>query len=385
MHDGTSCHLDLARHTSAKHDSSRHYLAHRAAILLGLALLAGCSGGDGRAKSSTGRAGAGGERERKIGYSALTLTNKFFQVIGENLESEAAKHGYRVVTLDADRNVKTQSDQINDFIAMDVAAIVLNPTDQLAIAPAIKRANAAGIPVFTCDLECTAEGIQIAGHVGTDNYQGGKLAGQAMIEALGQGGGRVLVLHFKQANSCVLRVKGFHETIDAHNASHPDAKIEVIAELEGGGLSDESYRATSDSLQAHANLAGIFAINDPSALGAWKAVHDANRHDQIKIVGFDGQPDGKMAIRDGKIFADPIQFPDYMGRKTIENIISHLNGEPFETNELIETKLYYRNDGENDPELNQEADQASAASMAPRGLPSPVTADQDSTPDPLAS
>jgi ribose transport system substrate-binding protein len=62
-----------------------------------------------------------------------------------------------------------------------------------------------------------AEGIEIAGHIGTDNFQGGELAGKAMIELLGDEGGEVLVLDFKQANSCVLRVNGFKKVINAHN------------------------------------------------------------------------------------------------------------------------------------------------------------------------
>jgi ribose transport system substrate-binding protein len=84
----------------------------------------------------------------------------------------------------------------------------------------VVKANKAGIPVFTCDLQCVHEEAKITGHVGTDNYQGGKLAGQAMIDALGEQGGKVLILHFPQANSCVLRVKGFTEVIEAHNKKH---------------------------------------------------------------------------------------------------------------------------------------------------------------------
>ena len=78
-----------------------------------------------------------------------------------------------------------------------------------------RKANQAGVPVFTCDLKCVAEGADVQAHVGSDNLQGGRLAGEAMIEALGDSGGKVLVVHFPQANSCQLRVQGFKEVIDA--------------------------------------------------------------------------------------------------------------------------------------------------------------------------
>jgi ribose transport system substrate-binding protein len=196
-----------------------------------------------------------------------------------------------------------------------------------------------------------AEDAEVTGHIGTDNFQGGRLAGEAMIDALGEAGGQVLILHFKQANSCVLRVQGFMEVIEAHNRGAESGEVEVVAELEGGGLRDEGFRATSDALQAHPDLAGIFAINDPSALGAWTALKQAAKHEHITIIGFDGQLEGKQAILDGKIYADPIQFPKEMGKVSVKNIIAYLEGEKFNRVTLIPTALYTKSDAEKDSEL----------------------------------
>jgi len=286
-----------------------------------------------------------------IGFSALTLTNPFFKIIADNMKEEAAKHGYEVIVDDANRDVKTQSEQIDTYITRGVAAIVINPCDLLSIGPAIKKANEAGIPVFTSDLQCVAEGAKITGHVGTDNFGGGKLAGEAMIEALGTRGGKVLVLHFQQAQSCVLRVDGFKEVIDAYNNGREDGKIEIVAELDGGGLREEGFKAASAAIQSDPDISGIFAINDPSALGAYAALEQAGKASQIKIVAFDGQLDGKQAIKEGKIYADPIQFPDRMGQITVQNIIKYLNGEEFEPITLIPTELYRKADADKDPEL----------------------------------
>ncbi len=286
-----------------------------------------------------------------IGFSALTLTNPFFKVIADSLTDEAKQHGYDVIVDDADRDVKTQSEQIDTYITRGAAAIVINPCDMLSIGPAIKRANAAGIPVFTTDLQCIAEDAQITGHVGTDNFGGGKLAGEAMIEVLGETGGKVLVLHFEQAESCVLRVAGFKEVIQAHNQAHPEASIDIVAELDGGGLHNEGFKAASAAIQSHPDITGIFAINDPSALGAYAALEQAGKAGQVKIVAFDGQRDGKLAIKEGKIYADPVQFPDRMGRITMQNIVKYLNGDEFEPVILIPTELYRQADAEQDPEL----------------------------------
>ena len=288
-----------------------------------------------------------------IGFSAMTLTNPFFKIIADTMTQEAERHGFEVVVTDADRDVNLQSQQVDNFLASGVAAIVLNPVDRIAIGPAVRRANEAGVPVFTSDLQAVAEGVEIAGHVGTDNYQGGLLAGEAMIEALGEAGGEVLILHFKQANSCVLRVDGFRRAIEEYNNDRSDGRIEIVAELEGGGLRDEGYRAMADGIQAHPDLAGVFAINDPSALGARTALEQAGRADQVKIVGFDGEMAGRQAIREGKIYADPIQYPDRMGAMTVRNIVSYLDGEDFERVHLIPTELYRQADAERDPTLDQ--------------------------------
>jgi ribose transport system substrate-binding protein len=298
--------------------------------------------------------GCGKSEKKVIGVSVLTLTNPFFKVIADNMEEEAAKHGYEVIVVSGDRDVKKQSDQIDDFIVKGVSAIVLNPCDSMSIGPAIKRANEAGIPVFTNDIKCQAD-VEVVCHVATDNEQGGRLAGQAMIELLGEGGGKVAILHFPQAESCQLRVKGFTEVVDAHNAETSDGKIEVVTTLDGGGARDEGFTAAKDAVEANPDMAAIFAINDPSGLGAYAALEAAGKVDQVKIIAFDGQLIGKQAILEGKIVCDPIQFPDRMGQTTVEMILKHFNGDEVPGEILIKSELYYKKDAEQDPELKKAA------------------------------
>jgi ribose transport system substrate-binding protein len=122
-------------------------------------------------------------------------------------------------------------------------------------------------------------------------------------------------------------------------------------ELESGAAKDLGYKAAEDAIQATPELRGIFAINDPAALGARAALEKAGKADQIIIVGFDGQPEGKQAIKDGKIFADPIQFPDRMGIEVVRSIVAHSKGEEVPAEQLIPTRLYRQADAMNDPSL----------------------------------
>ncbi len=286
-----------------------------------------------------------------IGVSVLTMRNPFFKVIADNIEAEAKKAGYDTIVTDGNNNKEEQRRQVQDFIVKKCSAIVLCPTDAVGVGPTIQEANAAGIPVFTADLACLDPKAEVVSHIATDNLAGGKQAGEAMIEALGESGGKIVILDFKSAESCLLRVKGFREVIDAHNKGRMAGKIDVVSELPGEGHTDQGYKCTQDALQSTPDLAGIFAINDPSALGARAALELAGKENQVKIVGFDGQPDGKQAIKDGKIYADPIQYPDRIGRLTVQTILRYFSGEQVEKQQLIPTELYRKADGEKDPSL----------------------------------
>ena len=72
---------------------------------------------------------------------------------------------------------------------------------------------------------------------------------------------------------------------------------------------------------------------------------------QIVIVGFDGQPEGRQAIKEGKILADPIQFPDRMGVQIVGAIVAHSKGETVPPQMLIPTSLSRQPDAAKDADL----------------------------------
>jgi len=282
-----------------------------------------------------------------IGVSLLTLDNPFFKVIGTSISAAGAKHGYTTQVVTPEKDLTRQHAQIKEFIVKKVAAIVLSPCDAKGIVPAIAEANAAGIPVFTVDIPCLEPGVEIVAQVCTDNEGGGRMAAEAMIEGLQGRGGKVAILHAKKFESCRLRVRGFREVLDRHNAAS-EAKIVVVDEYDSNGAKDIGYKAASDALQATPDLVGIFAINDPAALGAFTAIEEAGKVGQVVLVGFDGQPEGKQAIKEGKIYADPIQFPDQMGVRVVQAIVDHYGGRTPEAEQLIPTALYRKADAERD-------------------------------------
>ena len=297
--------------------------------LAGLLTLFGCgSGGDGQAKSREPE----GDK-LVIGVSLLTRTHPFYQDLEKGLQEAADSAGFQLLITAGEFDVARQKDQIQDFIVQKVNAIVVSPCDSKSIGTAIKAANDAGIPVFTADIACLAEGVKVVTHVASDNVEGGRIAARALAEAIGDNG-EIAIIDHPEVESVIQRVKGFEEEI----AKHPN--IKVVAKLSGHGVKDQAFRTAEDILQAHPGLAAIFGINDDSALGALAAVEKAGKMGKVKIVGFDAVPEAKAAIEEGKIYADVIQQPLVIGQQTIKAVQTYLSGGQVPPSILVPCALF---------------------------------------------
>lgn len=279
-----------------------------------------------------------------IGMTCMDLNNPFFQLIASVMEEKAKAAGYKLVALDGEGKAEIQMTQITDFIAQDYDAIFLNPADSKLMGEAVRRAHEAGVPVFTFDVQMEDPGVQelVTFHIGSDNEQGGRLAGESMMKATGDQG-KVGIINKPDSNSCILRVKGFKDYLAENNS-----KLEIVSELNGQGKRTAGYTVATDMLQANSDLVGIFAINDPCALGAYEAVVKKERAGQVTIVAFDGSPDGKRGVHEKKLHDTPLQFPRQMAEGTVAAFLKHVQGEPFEKTKLIPCEHYYYEDAVKD-------------------------------------
>jgi ribose transport system substrate-binding protein len=105
----------------------------------------------------------------------------------------------------------------------------------------------------------------------------------------------------------------------------------------------------TDILQGNSDIVGIFAINDPSGLGAYAAVKKAGKEDQITIIAFDASPAGKQAVFDKKLHDSPQQFPRKMAVGTVKAFIQYLEGDEVPQKTFIPCAHYYPQDSIDDP------------------------------------
>jgi len=299
------------------------------AILL---FVTGCQGnsGDSSAESST-------EPVATIGVSVLTMTHPFFIELVDELKKTAEANNFEVLINSSEFDVALQKNQISDYVVRQVDAMIICPADSRAIGTAIQEANGAGIPVFTADIAVLVDDVDVVAHVGIDNYEGGRMAGEIALDLLG-GDGQIAIVDHPEVESVIQRTNGFMDVINT--AINQNQGVEVVSRLPGSGSMDKSFKATEDILQAHPDVDVIFGINDETALGAVAAIEKANKQGSVQVIGFGGKEEALKAVRDGALYADIITHPRQIGSQVIESIASYMNGEEVNPVQLIPTQVY---------------------------------------------
>jgi ribose transport system substrate-binding protein len=268
--------------------------------------------------------GCGGEKAsggKTIGVTLLTQTHDFFKDLEEGLREEAQKHGFDLIIQAAEFDPTIQARQLEDFVTQNVDAIIVCPCDSDAVAASLRPAAEANIPVFTADI--AAKGAKVVSHIASDNEQGGRLAGEAMAKLL-NGKGKVLVIDHPTVSSVQDRTRGFEEALKKHPG------ITIVDKPSADGQRAKAQAVMEDALTTHGDLAGVFGINDDSALGALRAVEAAGRKDLV-ILGYDATPEARAAISRGSALkADVIQYPRQIGARTVATIARYFKGETVE-------------------------------------------------------
>jgi ribose transport system substrate-binding protein len=300
------------------------------ALLAALAALPACNRGDGGGRPV-------------VALVPKTMNNPFFVDMERGARAAADSLGLELVVQAPDREVdaERQLQIVENLIQRRVAALLLVPSGSREIVPAVVKANAANIPVVVVDTRVDAaalgaQGGRVATFVGSDNVDGGRLAGRFLAERLG-GRGRVAVLEGVPGHeSGDARLRGFREAL----AAAPG--VSVVASQPADMERDRAFTVMQNVLQAHPDVQAVFAANDVMALGAVEAIAAAGRAGSVTVVGFDAQDDARAAIRAGRMHATVAQFPAEMGRRAVESAFRLLRGEVVAAEQPVRIELVTR-------------------------------------------
>ena len=208
---------------------------------------------------------------------------------------------------------------VDDFINRHVDGIELAPEDRQALVPTIRRAKKAGIPLTVIDSGADTDDYVC--FVATDNYGGGALAARHLATLLNQRGDVAVIAVLPGAASTLAREQGFQDTI---KNEFPDIKIVALQY----GMSDRarSLGVTEDILAGHPTLAGIFASNESSTIGADQAIKARSLSGKVRLVGFDSSPSLIEDLRGGTIDALVLQDPFQIGYQGLKALVEFRAG-----------------------------------------------------------
>ncbi|CAN7211384.1 substrate-binding domain-containing protein [Caballeronia sp. LjRoot31] len=253
----------------------------------------------------------------KIGASLLTQQHPFYVELANAMKAEAAKDHAQIDIAIANQDLSKQIADVQDFVTKKVDVIVISPVDSKGVKAAVLTAQRAGIPVITVDI--SAQGVEVASHIATDNYAGGLQAGALMCKVLG-GKGKVGVIDYPTVQSVIDRVTGFKKALEAC----PDVKIVAV---QPGITRADALSAAQNMLQANPDLAGIFGFGDDAAMAAAVAGKSAGNH--VKVIGFDGMPEARAAVDKNPNFVGVIrQYPDKMGALAVDTAVKVAEKQP---------------------------------------------------------
>ncbi len=270
---------------------------------------------------------------QRIGISVGLLGNPFFVATIAGIEDRAREinPNVEVTSVSADYDLNRQSSQIDSFIAAGMDIIMLNAVDAEAIAPAVQRAKAAGITVAAFDVSAPGADVTVM----TDNVDAGRKACQYIVDHL-NGEGDVIIINGPQSSSIRDRVNGCQEVFSAHEG------INVLSSDQNGqGSRDGGLNVMQGLLTRYDNIDAVFAINDPTAIGAQLAARQLGRSEFI-ITGVDGAPDIEEALRDPNalIKASASQDPYVMAGQALQLGYEFFSGNPpAEDTVLLEPQL----------------------------------------------
>lgn len=288
----------------------------------------------------------GAEEAPSVALVVKTLNHPFFVDMRRGAEEAAARLGVRLQVQAAEReiDVEKQMQIIENLIQTGIGALAVAPSGSREIISVLAKAKAANIPIVVVDTRLDAAaaadaGLSGAPFVGSDNYQGGQLAGEHVVR-MTQGKAKVGVLEGIPGHETGdSRLRGFRDAVKGSPG------ISIVASQPANWERDQGFTVFQNMLQAHADIDTLFACNDLMALGAIEAIAAAGRTGRIRVIGFDALDDAKKAIAEGTMEASVAQFPYEMGKAGVESAVALMRGGTVPSEIKVRLELITREQG----------------------------------------
>src|SRR5256885_433096 len=313
--------------------SRREFLAGTAAVLAGGSLLAACGGSTSTPGSSS------------TNYTFVLIQgvkgDPFYVTMQKGAQAMADKLGVKLlVDGPAQFSATLQAPIVDAYVAKKVDVMIIAACDKQAMIAPLQRANDAGIKVISVDT-FIGNGDYTSGpvtfplsYIGSDNVQGGMIAGQALIKSIGNKGGIYIENVTPGISTTDQRQQGCEQAIKATNGA---------VTLVGSNYDNDSAATASQQVSAllssskGTKVNGIFGTNLFSAEGSAQAVKNANKQGQIKIANFDAPQQAIVDLNNGVVDLVIAQKPSDMGSTAVQYGVYALTGKTSSIHKRVAT------------------------------------------------
>ena len=269
-----------------------------------------------------------------IGVSMARFDDNFLTVLRNGIQTQADAAGLSVQIEDAQDDVAKQLDQINNFIASGVTAIIVNPVDTSATQAMSDAAAAAGVPL----VYVNRQPINIdtlpdnQAFVASNEVDSGTLETIALCDnwaAEGKTEVNVYVMQGQLSNqAAVQRTQDIYDVIEAGKCK---VKVNVIDQQTANWSRDEATNLMTNWLSSGAAFDGVIANNDEMAIGAIQAIKAAGIDmATVQIGGVDATQDALAAMQAGDLDVTVFQNASAQGSGSLEAAVKLAAGEAVE-------------------------------------------------------
>ncbi|WEF33580.1 sugar ABC transporter substrate-binding protein [Pseudoduganella chitinolytica] len=253
--------------------------------------------------------------EPVVGLISKTETNPFFVKMKEGALHAAKLQGARLLTGagKSDGDNAGQITAIENMISAGARAILITPSDSKAIVPAVRKARAQGVMVIALDSPTEPANATDALYA-TDNFKAGLLIGQYAKAALGGKLAKIATIDLFPGHPVgIARHNGFLAGFGAAGIGAKTVELAKTADLvcmaDSFGDQGKGQTAMENCLQKNPDINLVYAINEPAAAGAYKALKAAGKEKGVLIVSVDGGCAGVRDVKSGVIAATAQQYP----------------------------------------------------------------------------
>ena len=304
---------------------------------------------------SCDRNGAG-KKQIKIAVIPKGTTHVFWQSVRAGAMKAGAELGVEAMWIGTEKedDRAQQIALVDRMVLSGVTGVVLAPLDSKALRKPVRNAVESNVPVVIIDSGLDEAEDLYTSFVATDNFQGGRIAGEKMGEML-KGKGKVVVLRYQEGSASTHnREEGFLAAIKEKCPG-----IEITDASQYAGVTREKAQTAATNLlrrfmdaDGKLSIDGIFCPNASSAYGMLQAIKRERLGGKVTYIGFDADEPLVVGLKEGHIQGLVIQDPFKMGYLGVVTMVKHLKGE--KVGKRVDTGVgFVTKENLNDPKIQE--------------------------------